>query len=347
MSIFIGADIAPTNSNKAYFDFGNMQDVDGAQLLNLLRCFDHRIFNVECSHENAGFESTTKIFEKEKILFVGVGENRESVTKPFVIFADNKKIEVYACIEFEFSIVEDNKYDFNPFDSLKSFDHVSNLKKECDYVIVLYLGSKEHFCHLSPVLQRVCPKFVKNGTDLVACQYSLYVGCEEKYHDETIAYGQGCFIFNTCYSPTEQTSLLIKIGDNFNVEYIPLEKYACGARLAIGKKSKRMMSEFFQRSKEIQNSTFVENEYAKFAKKMLNGFIFACSGYYHFFLRCLLNKINGYGMTKKMGAVSFTKEDLFAIQNYIECRLHHELWFKGLKGDFYDKFFRVGCFGYV
>jgi poly-gamma-glutamate synthesis protein (capsule biosynthesis protein) len=48
MSILIGADIVPTESNKAYFDSGNMQDVMGGDLLDLLNQVDYRIFNLEC-----------------------------------------------------------------------------------------------------------------------------------------------------------------------------------------------------------------------------------------------------------------------------------------------------------
>ena len=128
---------------------------------------------------------------------LGVGENKTISAKPFVLSVSNKKIGVYACTEHEFSIAEDNKPGANPFDPLESFDHVSNLKKDCDYVIVLYHGGKEHYRYPSPMLQRVCRKFVEKGAGLVICQHSHCIGCEEKYLDGTIVYGQGNFIFNT------------------------------------------------------------------------------------------------------------------------------------------------------
>ena len=53
MSILIGADIVPTESNKAYFDSGNMQDVVGVELLDLLSNSDYRVFNLECPLVNA------------------------------------------------------------------------------------------------------------------------------------------------------------------------------------------------------------------------------------------------------------------------------------------------------
>ena len=372
MSIFIGADIVPTESNKTFFDSRNMQDVVGIELLNLLSDSDYRIFNLECplvnidtpiqkcgpnlraeistvkglksigvdlltlannhimDHDNAGLESTISVLEKENISYLGAGKNLEVAVKPFVFSFNNKKIGVYACAEHEFSIAEENKCGANPFDSLESFDHVVNLKKDCDYVIVLYHGGKEHYRYPSPMLQRICRKFVEKGADLVVCQHSHCIGCEEKYHGGTIVYGQGNFIFNTCDESTEQTSLLIEIDDYFNVKYIPLEKYGCGVRLAKDDIAKDILSKFYQRSEQIKSTRFVEDEYSKFAKNMLNGYLLTCSGYRHKFILRLLNKLCGHKLNVFL-VKRFRKKELLAIRNYIECEAHRELWIEGLK----------------
>lgn len=372
MSILIGADIVPTNSNKAHFESGNMQEVLGVELLNLLSNSDYRIFNLECplvdidtpiqkfgpnlraevstvkglksigvdlltlannhilDHGNTGLESTISVLEREKISFLGAGKNLEVARKPFVFFVNNKKIGVYACAEHEFSIAEDNKTGANPFDPLESFDHVADLKKNCDYVVVLYHGGKEHYRYPSPMLQHVCRKFVEKGADLVACQHSHCIGCEEKYLHGTIVYGQGNFIFNSCDGPTEQISLLIKIDDDFNVGYIPLEKYGRGVRLAKGEVAEKILLDFNQRSKLIKNHDFVEKEYSKFAKIMLNDFLLIGSGYGHKYVLRLLNKLCGYKLTDFF-AKRFKKNELLAIQNFIECEAHREVFLEGLK----------------
>ena len=372
MSILIGADIVPTESNKVYFDSGNMQDVLGADVLNFLGDADYRIFNLECplvdsdspiqkcgpnlranvsavnglksigvnlltlannhimDHGNAGLESTIIALEKEKISFLGVGNNRKAATKPFVFWANGKKIGVYACVEHEFSIADDNKPGANPFNSLESFDHVSSLKKKCDFVIVLYHGGKEHYRYPSPMLQRVCRKFIEKGANLVVCQHSHCIGCEEMYLHGTIVYGQGNFLFNTCDGPTEQTSLLVKVGDDFKVEYIPLEKIGHGVRLAKNECAKEILTDFYLRSEQIKKNGFVENEYAKFAKNMLKGYLLTCSGYRHSFLLRALNKLCRYKLTDFL-INRYNKHELLAIRNYIECEAHRELWLEGLK----------------
>lgn len=281
-------------------------------------------------HGNAGLKSTMSVLEKEKISFLGAGENLKVAARPFVFFVNNKKIGVYACAEHEFSIADEYKPGANPFDPLESFDHIVELKNCCDYVIVLYHGGKEHYRYPSPMLQRVCRKFIEKGADLVICQHSHCIGCEEKYHSGTIVYGQGNFIFDTLCNPTSESSLLIKINDDFKIEYIPLEKYGCGVRLAKDDTAENILSDFKKRSVLIKNAGFVENEYSKFAKNTVNGYLLSCSGYGHKYVLRLLNRLCGHKLTDFL-AKQFKKNELLAIRNFIECEAHRELFLEGLK----------------
>lgn len=239
----------------------------------------------------AGLESTVSAFEKESISFLGAGENLKAAAKPFLLSANNKKIGVYACAEHKFSIAEENKLRANPFDTLESFDHVVDLKKCSDYVIVLYHGGKVHYRYPSPMLQRICRKFVEKGADLVVCQHCLSIGSEEKYLGGTIVYGLGNFIFDSHCNPMSDSSLLIKINDDFKIEYIPLEKYGCGVCLTKDDIAKTVLSDFKKRSDLIKNAGFVKEEYLKFARNMVNGYLLTCSGYRHKYVLILLNKL--------------------------------------------------------
>ena len=57
-------------------------------------------------------------------------------------------------------------------------------------------GGKEHYRYPSPDLQKICRKFIDKGADLVVCQHSHCIGCEEKYNHGTIVYGQWNFLFD-------------------------------------------------------------------------------------------------------------------------------------------------------
>ena len=102
-----------------------------------------------------GLFSTIDLLDKSDISYVGGGKNLSEAQKPYIINVEGRKIGVYACAEHEFSIAEDKKCGANPFDPLESFDHIQALKEECDFVIVLYHGGKEHYRYPSPNLQKI------------------------------------------------------------------------------------------------------------------------------------------------------------------------------------------------
>lgn len=271
-----------------------------------------------------GLSSTLKILDENRIAYVGVGDNAEKASKPYIIDINDKKIGVYACVEHEFSAATGSKCGANPFDPLYSYDHVSELKKECDYVIVLYHGGKEHYRYPSPGLQRYCRRFIDKGADLVVCQHSHCIGCEEKYGDGTIVYGQGNFLFDDSESEFWQTGLLIEINERFEVNYIPLEKSENKVRLAENEKAEEILSAFGKRSDEITGEGFVRNKYDEFAGKMYSNYVNLMFGDNAVFR--IANKLLGHRLTKHI-----SERKRLRIINYIECEAHRELLIRGLK----------------
>lgn len=137
-----------------------------------------------------GLESTISALDAADILYVGAGNNLYSLVQSRRFMFNKHRVGVYACAEHEFSIADDTTPGANPFDPLESYDYINMLKNNCDYVIVLYHGGKEHYRYPSPDLQRYCRKFVDKGADLVVCQHSHCIGCMEKFKAGTIIYGQ-------------------------------------------------------------------------------------------------------------------------------------------------------------
>ena len=187
MSIIIGADIVPTKSNYDLFEKGDVLELVGQELLDILNKADYRIFNLEVpladtekpiskcgpnliaprstvnglkalgvdlftlvnnhilDQDIQGLDSTRKALDEAGIAYIGVGNTPKEAAKPYIFENAGKKIGVYACAEHEFSIVSDTRPGANPYDPLESFDHVAKLKEQCDFVIVLYHGGKEHY----------------------------------------------------------------------------------------------------------------------------------------------------------------------------------------------------------
>lgn len=275
-----------------------------------------------------GFNSTKDVLNNNKIPFTGVGDNLSEASKPYIIKSNGLKIGIYTCAEHEFTIATQKTPGANPFDPLESLDHIYDLKQECDYVIVLYHGGKEHYRYPSPYLQKVCRKMSQKGADIVICQHSHCIGSYEQYENSTIVYGQGNFIFDYSDSEYWQTSLLIniEINNELSLEYIPIVKKKNVVRLAKSDKAKEILDLFYRRSEEILQSEFIEKQYEKFAEESIDSYLRGLSGLGKWTSRLDRHLLRGYLMKHK-----YNQKQLLAMKNHIECEAHRELMLTGLK----------------
>lgn len=364
VSILVGGDLVPTESNFSLFEDGKVSELLGEELERLIYNVDFRIFNLEtpltdeitpiekngpclaahtktingikkmqadllCLANNhimdqgtSGLNSTIETIEKFEIDYVGVGSNSDEAKKPYITELNGLKLGIYNCVEHEFSVVTSVSPGANPFDPLESFDSVQELKKECDAVLVLYHGGKEHYRYPSPYLQTVCHKFIEKGADAVICQHSHCIGCEEVFKGKTILYGQGNFIFDHSKSEFWKTSLLVKLKidkDKIQMNYYPIVKNDECIRLANTEEHQRIIDQFEMRSDEIKNPSFVEMKYNEFAISMLPNYIDTFLG------RKKLYKILAKLLGKNFYFKYYNRRTLLAIQNYMECEAHHEL----------------------
>ena len=127
---------------------------------------------------------------------VGGGMNLKEASSILYKEIGEKTLAIINCCEHEFSIAGSNTMGANPFDPLETLEHIKDLSKNANYTIVLYHGGKEYYRYPSPNLQKACRKLIENGANLVVCQHSHCIGCEENYHGGIIIYGQGNFIFD-------------------------------------------------------------------------------------------------------------------------------------------------------
>ena len=308
--------IAPTKCIAGYQAMG----------VDLLTLANNHILD----QDQQGLESTVKTLNQAGIAYTGVGSTPEEAVKPYLFTCDGKKIGVYACAEHEFSIVTNHSAGANPIDLLESPDHVAKLKEQCDYVIVLYHGGKEHYRYPSPNLQKVCRKLVEKGADLVVCQHSHCIGCEEKYLHGTIVYGQGNFLFDDSESEFWQTGMLVTINDDFKISCIPLMKNGSGVRLATGETAERILNDFQARSEQIREPAFIETKYQKFAQSMLDNYLCVFTGKYgKFFFRIMYKLTRGRWLANPKRRIS--EKQRLAMLNYVECEAHRDLLADGLK----------------
>lgn len=285
-----------------------------------------------------GLVSTIETLEKFGINFIGAGKNTEEAQKTFVFEKNGIKVGFFSCVEHEFSVCSDVSYGANPFDSYKSTSIVEELKKECSFVIVLYHGGIEHYRYPSPELQKTCRALVDSGADLVLCQHSHCVGCEEKWKSGTIIYGQGNFLFDYSKNECWDTGLLIELVINKSVEiiYHPVIRQQNGVKLAIFE-GKEILNSFYERSKRIQQDGFLEKEYIELAERNYKNYIgtLLSNTTSRLWYR-ILDKATGRKFSKWYLSRAFSEKSKLALLNYLECESHRELLIKGLKGKIDD-----------
>ncbi len=271
-----------------------------------------------------GLFSTVEMLDKVGIKYVGAGKNINEASKPFIFEFMNKQIGIYSCAEHEFTIASDKRAGANPFDPLWSLDHIAALKEKVDYEIVLFHGGREHYRYPSPNLQKVCRRMIDKGADLVVCQHTHCIGCEEKYSGGTIVYGQGNFIFDDSDEECWQTGMLIKIDENLKTSYIALEKKKNTVRIPDDKYEKQILDGFFKRSEKIKESGFIEKEYLCLANNKAVNLERIFSGNNSFIERCMNKLTCGYYYKIKFHII-YNYNALLNIINCIECEAHNEL----------------------
>ena len=279
-----------------------------------------------------GLHSTIDCLEANGINHFGAGENIKEASDPFVTINNGKKYGFYACAEHEFSYAHSSTPGANPYDSIVSFSHVSELKKQVEYCVVLYHGGKEYYRYPSPELQRRCRMFVDSGADLVVCQHSHCIGCKEEYNGGVIVYGQGNFLFDRKDNEFFNSGLLIYVDDDGTINYVPVEKCGSGIRLSDAVTGRKILDDFFKRSSEILDVGFIEKAFDLFANSTINNYLLTISGQKSSILYKIMYKIFGERYNNVCIKQTFSEQDILALIDYFDCEAHRETILAGLRG---------------
>ena len=273
-----------------------------------------------------GLKSTIQVLRDNNIDFSGVGNNLDEAKCCYIKEINGIKLGIYCCVEHEFSIAGINKPGANPFDPFYSFDHIVELKKKVNLVIVLYHGGKEQYRYPSQELKKVFHKFAEVGADYVIAQHSHCIGCMEKYNGSVLIYGQGNFIFDSSNHEYWQTSILLKINvfDNMqhNLDIIPCVKQDNVIRKATDSEGREILKGFFERSQDILDNQFIEKKYTELAEETRHEYYYRLLGKVgKLFIFKVINKLTH---SKIMDNI-YTETYLPLIENCFACESHREL----------------------
>lgn len=286
-------------------------------------------------HGQKGLKTTINTLKENKIGFGGIGKCLDDANRVWIKNIKGIKIGIYACAEHEFSIATINTPGANQFDFINSYNCVKDNKDLCDFFIVLYHGGKEYYPYPSPNLQRVCRNFIDNGADIVICQHSHCIGCEENYKNKKIVYGQGNFIFDMHNRKECHNGLLLELEVSNhtieNIDYIVLSKDKNGIKIADDSDNKIILKQYQDRSNEIKDYSFVINKYSEFALDNIIGMLKRADFFSGTVVFKIINKLTHGNLQKKYFDKKYLRKNGLKLQNLVECEAWRELLIAALK----------------
>ncbi len=274
-----------------------------------------------------GLQSTIEVLTGNGIQYVGAGRNLQEARKPLVISENGMRVGVYACCEKEFSFATETTAGANAFDPMETFDDIVNLRKACDYLIVLFHGGMQDYPYPTPYQQRVCRKMCEKGADMVVCQHSHIIGCEEEYLGGRIVYGQGNFLLDETFENSWHAGLMVEVtieNDDSSVEYIPT--LTREHKVILNPDSDSVREAFIERSRVIAKGNTVDKLFSDICDTKLSDYLVKLSG-----KRRLVQRIfRRLGITRHYRRL-YSKDACNMILDYFYCDSHREAIEYGLE----------------
>ena len=167
----------------------------------------------------------------------------------------------------------------------------------------------------------------EKGADLVVCQHSHIIGCEEDHEGSKIIYGQGNFLLDDLNNENWQSGLMIRVlieEGKPAIEVIPIrtEKH----RAVLDQNPEMVKKGYAERSKMILDHNTVENLFTELCGDKLSDYLLKLSGKSTLVQRIMgrLGLVRGYKSR-------YSEEACNRILDYLYCDTHKEAVEKGLE----------------
>ena len=224
--------VAPTSAVQAYKQLG----IDYCMLAN----------NHVTDGGHQGLLDTMRVLEDAGIGYIGAGRNDSSIVRSFIKEIDGVLWGVYNVSETMYNRPSCDKAGVWLYDEYVVCQEIKALKKECNFVVVIYHGGIEKFQYPSPELRKRFHRMADNGADVVIAQHTHCIGSEEYYNGSYLLYGQGDFLLKNFASGLTDTGLI-------------LELVCCNNQISVKKHLVRSRDKMFVRYDEQQDfSSFDE-----------------------------------------------------------------------------------------
>jgi len=152
---------------------------------------------------------------------------------------------------------------------------LEQLKKQCDYLVVLYHGGIEKFHYPSPETRKRFHRMADCGADMILAQHTHCIGSEEYYKGSYLLYGQGDFLLKNFAPGLTDTGLIVELVIENGQVQIKKHKVKSVDNLFVRYDEHQDLLEFNTRSNMVGDEDYVYQEFQEFCDKELRLYLTA------------------------------------------------------------------------
>ena len=222
-----------------------------------------------------GVINTMQTLDKAGIKYIGAGKNENEISHSFVKEAGGLNIGFYIVSETMYNKPTKDRAGVWLYDEYVVCRELEQLKKECDYLIVLYHGGIEKFPYPSPEMRKRFHRMADCGADVIIAQHTHCIGCEEWYNDSYLLYGQGDFLLKNFAPGLTDSGLIIELAIvNGKVD---IKKHLVNSvdNVCVRYNTEQDLSDFEERSRNMLDEEFVYSQLQKFCDNELKLYLTA------------------------------------------------------------------------
>ena len=209
---------------------------------------------------------------------------------------------------------------------------MEELKKQCDYLFVLYHGGVEFFQYPTPWARQRFHRMADSGADVIIAQHTHCIGTEEYYGNAYLLYGQGNFCFHQLREKELANSgLLLQFvlsKDSIKILKYPIRNENGKVRLL-----PELPPDLEIRNRRLANGETFQEEFRKHAEKWMTIWMLEIRG--HRLSDRILRKILGKERFLRYLRRYYKDYSVLRMLELVRAEEHSEIMQRGL-ADFYS-----------
>ena len=222
-----------------------------------------------------GMLDTMLTLDNAGINYIGAGKNQNAIVRSFVQEIGGMRIGFYNVSETMYNKpTKDKAGAWLYYEYVVSHER-EQLKKECDYLVVIYHGGIEKFPYPSPETKKRFHRMADKGADMILSQHTHCIGCEEYYNNSYLLYGQGDFLLKNFKPGLTDSGLIIEL--DITNKHVQIKKHLVKSidNLFVRYDEHQDLIDFYERSKKVGDENYVFHQLNEFCDKELRLYLTA------------------------------------------------------------------------